>query len=175
MSDDGSPVSGPEWDELLEDAAAIADGYREAGWDTVVCEPVAVSPATAEDRVGIDVIVSDDEYDLLASLVDGDVVIDDAEVYYRPAEGADRRFALVVERASESETAVCVPLTYSFEAARPVLETALLDGELLVYVRPAADAEPEAAPSAADEWITFSHGDPSLFLDEDDVRAWGDQ
>jgi len=171
MTDDESPGSRPEWDELLEDAETIADGYREAGWDTVVCEPIAVSPATAEDRVGIDVIVSDAEYDLLASLVDGDVVIDDAEVYYRPAEGADRRFALVVERASESETAVCVPLTYSFEAARPVLETALLEGELLVYVRPTDNAEPGATPSAADEWITFSHGDPSLFLDESDVRA----
>ena len=175
MTDDGSPLSGPEWDELLEDAAAIADGYREAGWDTVVCEPVAVSPTTAEDRIGLDVLVSDDEYELLASLVDGGVVIDDAEVYYRPAEGADRRFALVVERASESETAVCVPLTYSFESARPVLETALLEGELLVYVRPADDGEPGPEPSGADEWITFSHGDPSLFLDEDDVRGWDDQ
>ncbi|AXR83326.1 DUF7529 family protein [Natrarchaeobaculum sulfurireducens] len=171
MTDDGLPLSGPEWDELLEDATAIADGYREAGWDTVVCESVSVSPTTVEDRVGLDVFVSEDEYERVASLVDGGVMIDDAEVYYRPADGADRRFALVVERASESETAVCLPLTYSFDRARPVLETALLEGELLVYVRPIDGTEPSVEPPEADEWITFSHDDPSLFLDENDVRT----
>ncbi|WP_049926334.1 DUF7529 family protein [Halopiger goleimassiliensis] len=162
MTDDG--VSTREWDDLLADATAIADSYREEGWDVVVPAPESVSPLADDDRRGFEVLVDDETYDLLASLVDGDVSIDDAEVYYRPADGGDRRFALAVERDTDTETAVCLPLTYSMAAARPVLEAALLEEELPVYVGAAADG--------SEERLTFSHDDPSLFLEESDVRGW---
>ena len=165
MTDDLEPTETDEWIDLLEDADTIAETYRERGWDVIVLEPEAVSPSEADDRFGFDAVVSDAEYDLLESLVDGgDVTIDDAEVYYRPADGADRRYALAVERDSETEAAVCVPLTYSIDEARPVLETALVEEELLLHVRP-----DEADP---DRWVSFSHADPSLFLEESDVRGW---
>lgn len=181
MTDD-APTTDPRWTELLEDARAIAEEYREDGWDAVVVEPLNVFPSERDERFGLAVQVSATEYGLLETLVESDdVTFDEAEVYYRAADAEaerdDRRFALAVERDTDREQAVCVPLTYSLSSARSVFETALVDEELLVHVsaRPSGDDESEAADSdtdGVDEWISFSHGDPSLFLEESDVRAW---
>ncbi|SDQ21183.1 DUF7529 family protein [Natronobacterium texcoconense] len=170
MTADGQPVADPRWSELCEDATGIADRYRENGWDVVVLDPVAVTPHDGDDRSGLEVQVSDEEYDLVETLVDdGSASFGDAEVYYRPADEGDdpdaledRRFAIVVERDAENEIAVCLPLTYSIADARETLEDALVDEELLIHVHAGAD----------DRWVTFSHDDPSLFLEEADVRRW---
>ncbi|WP_435551329.1 DUF7529 family protein [Natrinema sp. CGMCC1.2065] len=156
------------WDDLLEDAAGIAEEYREEGWDAVVLEPTDVSPVESEDRTGLDVAVSQSAYELVEGLIeDGDVTISAADVYYRPLEegDGDRRVALAVERDEETETAVLVPLVYDVSACRSVFKTALLEAELLVHVA----ADPVAG------WVTFSHDDPSLFLEESDVQAWSEE
>lgn len=154
------------WTELLEDAVAIAEEYQDNGWDAIVLEPDAVAPVDREERTGFDVRVSADEYDLVAELIDcGDVTVTAADVYYRPPEdGDERRIALVVERDEDTDTAVFLPLTYDLGESRSVFETALADGELLLHVT--------TADTATDGWVSFSHGDPSLFLEESDVRSW---
>ncbi|SFB67501.1 hypothetical protein SAMN05444422_10146 [Halobiforma haloterrestris] len=196
--ENGRPASDPRWDELRADAIGIADRYRENGWDALVLEPIAADPVPnaeaepqpdvdgveggpdsaprGESQPGLEARVSREEYEPLEGLVDADdVTFGDAEVYYRPAESTggdasdetdleDRRFAIVVERDGESETAVCLPLAYSIGEARPVLERALVDEELLIRVRAETDEE--------NRWVTFSHEDPSLFLEEADVRRW---
>ncbi|RQH03444.1 DUF7529 family protein [Natrarchaeobius oligotrophus] len=174
-----APTSEAIWTELLEHAGAIAAEYRDAGWDAVVLEPVDVSPSEREERFGLDVRVSDEEYDVVETLVENeDVAFADAEVYYRPPDGDDRRYALVVERDESVETAVFLPLTYSVSRARTVLERALLEEELLAHVRPGGDAEDVASDAGSadvDRWVTFSHDDPSLFLEESDLREWSDE
>ncbi|WP_254762988.1 DUF7529 family protein [Natrinema marinum] len=153
------------WVDLLEDARAIAEEYREDGWDAVVVEPAAVSPVDSDDRFGLDVSVSAQEYDAVAGLIEeGAVTITAADVYYRPLadDGSDRRVALAVERDEDSETAIFVPLSYDISDARSVFETALVEEELLIHVL----ADPESG------WVSFSHDDPSLFLEESDVREW---
>lgn len=168
--DDSDPANGSEstaslWTALLADARAIAQEYREDGWDAVVLEPTDVAPIDSEERVGLDVTVSADEYGVAAGLIeDGDVTITAADVYYRPlAEaGSDQRIALAAERDDDSKTAILIPLAYDITAVRPVFETALLEDQLLVHVL----ADPD------DGWVSFSHDDPSLFLEEADVRAW---
>lgn len=167
MSDEASaPTTAPEWEELLADATAIAEEYLENGWDAVVLEPGDVGPIEGDDQVGLRVAVSPDEYDRVAALVGSDdVSFGSADVYYRPADGADRRFAIAVERDERSDTAVLVPLTYSISDARSVLERALHEEELLLHVR----------PGSATAGIVFSHDDPSLFLEESDVRAWSEE
>ena len=183
------PAADPQWAELLEDAAAIAEEYRENDWDAVVLEPAAVVPVEREERIGLDVRVSDEEYALVADLVEGgDVTISAADVYYRPPEtDTEARIALAVERDEDTETAVFVPLCYDLEdeTTRSVFETALATEELLVHVttgsEPAAageagsesESEPEAdSDHEPEDWVTFSHDDPSLFLEEADVRNW---
>jgi hypothetical protein len=165
MTDDTNPVTTTEWEELIADSEEIATEYRENGWDAVVLEPIDVTPVEVEGRSGLDVTIAESAYGRVEELVgDGDVTFGDAEVYYRPSEGGDQRFALVVERDEESETAVFVPLTYSFSNARDVFERAVREAAIQVHVR----------PEAADEWIVFSHGDPSLFLEEADLEALRD-
>lgn len=156
------------WNDLLEDTRAVADEYREDGWDVVVLEPTNIAPVDSEERVGLDVTVSADEYDVVAGLIEGgDVTITAADVYYRPlAEaGTDQRVALAIERDDDSETAIFVPLAYDVTACRSVFETALLEEQLLVHVM--------AAPEHGR--VSFSHDDPSLFLEESDVRAWDEE
>lgn len=163
--DDRNPVTTPEWEELVADADGIAANYRDDGWDGVVLEPIEVTPVYDEERFGLDVEVTEDEYDLVAKLVDrDDVTFGGAEVYYRPSEGDDRRFALAVERDEATETAVFVPLTYTLSESHGVFERALREADLQLHVR----------PEAAEQWIVFSHEDPSLFLEEEDVREWSD-
>lgn len=193
---DRRPTAIPEWDDLLEDAGILAKNYREEGWDVVVLEPTSVvaragdedraddaaeegaDPETprSDGRVGFEVTVSEPEYDLLASLVEGDATFGDAEVYYRPAEGGVRRFTLVVERDQASETAVCVPLTYAIDDARPLLERALAAEDLQIHVLPGAGrTRDDEAADEPDGWVTFAHDDPSLFLEESDVRKWTEE
>ncbi|RQG91801.1 DUF7529 family protein [Natrarchaeobius chitinivorans] len=184
MTDENAPTADPIWTELLEDAGSIAETYRDAGWDVVVLEPVDVSSSERADRFGLEAVVSDAEYDLLETLIeDEDVTFADAEVYYRPADGDDRRFALAVERDEASTTAVCVPLTYSISRSREVFRTALSEEELLVHVRAVrSDGDDDTDDDTGsrtegeqdvdfDRWVTFSHDDPSLFLEESDVQA----
>ncbi|WP_226482590.1 DUF7529 family protein [Natrinema amylolyticum] len=162
---DGAELTGPLWEELLADASDIAAEYRDEGWDAVVLEPADVSPVDRDERVGFDVTVSDEEYEIVEELVEeGAVAITAADVYYRPHadEGSDRRVALTVERDEASETAIFVPLAYDISASRDVFETALVAEELLTHVTAAS----------TDRWVSFSHDDPSLFLEESDVRAW---
>ncbi|WP_049890957.1 DUF7529 family protein [Natrinema versiforme] len=162
---EGSKPSGPLWDELLADARTIAEEYREDGWDAVVLEPTAVSPVDTEERLGLEVTVSSEAYGVLEDLIEeGDVTITAADVYYRPLadEDSDRRVALTVERDEMSETAIFVPLTYDLTDCRAVFETALVEEELLTHVTAAG----------TERWVSFSHDDPSLFLEEADVRAW---
>ncbi|WP_408959551.1 hypothetical protein [Natrinema sp. 74] len=161
---DGSDAADPPWDDLLEDARAIAEEYREDDWDAVVLEPDGVSPVESDDRIGLDVSVSAEEYDAVAGLIEeGDVTISAADVYYRPLadEGSDRRVALAVERDEEGETAIFVPLSYDISDARSVFETALVEEQLLIHVL--------AAPENG--WVSFSHDDPSLFLEKQDVAS----
>ncbi|ADB59292.1 hypothetical protein Htur_0392 [Haloterrigena turkmenica DSM 5511] len=163
------------WTELLEDAAAIAEEFRDNGWDAVVLEPEVVAPVDREDRAGLDVGVSGEEYALVESLIArGDVTVSAADVYYRPPESDDEaRIALVVERDEDTETSVFVPLRYDLEdeATRSMFEAALASKEVFVHVTPA-----EAAGATTDDepgnWVSFSHDDPSLFLEEADVRNW---
>jgi hypothetical protein len=163
--DDDELATDPLWEELLDDAAAIAEEYREDGWDAVVLEPTGISPVERDERVGLDVAVSAAEYDIVEGLVDeGEVTITAADVYYRPLaeEGTEQRVALTVERDDASETAIFVPLTYDISACKSVFETALLEEELLTHV----------TTESTDQWVSFSHDDPSLFIEESDVRAW---
>ncbi|WP_436346696.1 DUF7529 family protein [Natronorubrum sp. FCH18a] len=155
-----------QWAALIEDATAIAEEYQETGWDAIVLEPDAVSPVDREERTGLDVQVSTDEYEFLERLIESsEVTVTTADVYYRPPEGdTPERIALAVERDDETETAVFVPLSYDLDESRSVFETALRAEELLLHVTTAAPAD--------DGWVSFSHDDPSLFLEESDVREW---
>lgn len=162
MSDDSSDgpgnAVGEFWTDLLDDAAAIAAEYREEGWEVRTVEPGDVTPIddADHDRFGLSVLVPGSEYDALEELVERDgISFDAAEVYRRSVGGT--AFAIAVERDEASEAAVVVPLYYSSGEASAVLETALERGELRIHLR----------PLSIENWVTFEHDEPALFVPED--------
>ena len=100
------------WDELLADAAASAAAYEERGWETLQLHTADVTPLDGEygDRVGLSVLVPDDEFDDLQSLF-ADATVDGYEVYRTVV--TDYVALLVVLEDGEGGTAVLVPAYYA--------------------------------------------------------------
>lgn len=156
MTDTSGAPAAKLWEELLADAETIAEEYRERGWEVLSVRPGDVSPAEKDERFGLSVLVPDSEYDAVEAVVEReDVSFDAAEIYHRPM--GNTTFALAVELDTDSETAVLVPLAYSVQEMRSVFETALEEGELSIHVR----------PLSIENWVSFAHDDPSLFVDEE--------
>lgn len=142
------------WTELLEDAESIAAEYREYGWDTLVVPTEETAFVAEGERAGINAFVPEDAYEPVEVAVEHDgSTFDRADVYRRTVE--ETTYVLAVELDEPTETVVAVPLAYSLEDASAVLETALEEGHLPVHVR----------PPSVDAWVSFSHADPSLFVD----------
>ncbi|AHF98522.1 hypothetical protein HALLA_06375 [Halostagnicola larsenii XH-48] len=159
-SSESTPDEADPWIELLEDAAAIEGEFQDAGWETLFVEPEAVTPVETDDRVGLRAVVSQDQYTAVEDLVGrDDIAFAAVDVYYQ-TEG-QTTFILAVERDDETEHAVLLPLYYDLPDASSVLETALADGHLFVYLDPAD----EPAETDEDRWVVFSHDEPSLFVD----------
>ncbi|KDE59629.1 hypothetical protein EL22_19355 [Halostagnicola sp. A56] len=179
MTDGTSSGSTPDesdpWLELLADATAVEREFRDAGWETVLVEPDAVTPIETDDRVGIRATVAQNRYAVLEDLVErDDIAFSAVDVYYQT--DGQTMFVLAVERDDESHHAVLVPLYYDLPDASAVLQTALAEGNLSIYLDPADEPEAEAEPQQADEseapdedrWVVFSHDDPSLFVESVD-------
>ncbi|WP_255192849.1 DUF7529 family protein [Natronobeatus ordinarius] len=147
------------WAELLEDAESIAAEYREYGWNALVV-PTAETAFVAEgERAGINAFVPEDAYEPVEMAVEHDgSTFDRADVYRRTVE--ETTYVLAVELDEPTETVVAVPLAYSLEHASAVLETALEEGHLPVHVR----------PPSVDAWVSFSHADPTLFVDAEELE-----
>lgn len=166
MSDEsnGDSSVGPEppledvWDDLVDDARAIAVAYRDAGWEVLSVDVADVAPVADEDRdrFGLHVFVPGEEYEAVETLVERETSsFDAAEVYRRTIGGTV--FAVAVERDEGNEVAVVVPLYYSSGEASEVLETALERGELRIHLR----------PLSIENWVTFEHDEPALFLPDE--------
>lgn len=156
-----TPLTG-FWKELLEDAEAIAAEYREDGWDVETLRPGDISRVRNDERVGLSVLVPDDEYETVETLVERERTSFDAAEVYRRAVG-DVVFAIAVERDEATETAVVVPLYYRPREAGEVLEAALEEGQLRLHLR----------PPSVENWVTFGHDEPSLFVP--DRVDWSDE
>lgn len=139
------------WDNLVEDMAATADEFRDAGWEVLELHPGDVTVVTETHR-GFDVLVPDDEFETLREWI-ADASFPEHDVYR-----ADRDivFLLVVLQDPTIERAVCCPLYYD----RPQVETlstlAAADGELRTHVR-----------RLSEDYVHLRHEDPDPFLPDD--------
>ncbi len=161
--DTDPPAVEATWDDLLADLAATAEEYREDGWETLAVRPGDVTALGGEygDRVGIDVLVPDDEYRDLAAWFDAGFRADDYEVY-RSAVGRVV-FLLVAVRDESDRRVVLYPAYYAADDRQAVslLETAREEGELRTYLR-----------RLSGDYVELTHDDPSLFVpSEDDPSA----
>ncbi|MHC3439703.1 DUF7529 family protein [Natrialbaceae archaeon A-gly3] len=156
MIDSEDDAETDPWNELLDDAQSLAENYREAGWEAIVVNPTDVLAVDRSDRAGLEALVTNEEYDPVATAVERDgATFDRAEVFRRQVESTTH--VLTVEADDETETAVVLPLAYTLEDAREILETTLESGVLEIHVRP---------PALEDGWVSFAHDEPSLFVED---------
>lgn len=141
------------WEEFMEDVAATAAEYREAGWETIECHPGDVAPLGPDaDRLGLDVLVPDSEAAAVAEVFrDEDARFESCEIYSAVVEGT--MFALVVVEDPGRELAVLIPTYYDIGFAEPVIAAAEEHGQMYVHVRDLDE----------DHVLTFAQDDPSLF------------
>jgi hypothetical protein len=127
------------------------DGASEVRPPDADGDSVDVSDVT---EFGLDVLVPDDEFEELESLLDEGVTFDSFEAF-RALE--DRMLFLVVAMEdSDAETAVLYPAYYDVQGASQMLEAADERGTMYTFVR-----------TLSDDRIQFTHEDQSAFQPPD--------
>ncbi len=142
----------PFWEDVIADMEATAEGYEESGWETLQLHPGDVAPLWNErdDEFGLDVLVPDNEFEALETLLDSGIEFDSFEAYR--AMGDDLVFVVVVMEDNDAETVVCYPAYYDVRGARQTLADAMDAGKMYTYVR-----------TLTEDRIQFTHDDPSVF------------
>lgn len=152
--DDGT--FGAAWESLTADAEAIADEYREDGWDAHVLSPGDVTPlADGERPFGLSVLVDSTAFELVESLSSTES-FDDCEVYSHVT--GPLVSLLVVERSEAAQTALLIPAYYNKAEAAEFLDTVRDRGEVPIHVR-----------ALGTELITFTHDEINVFLPPEDA------
>ncbi|PSP31173.1 hypothetical protein BRC64_11120 [Halobacteriales archaeon QH_10_67_22] len=123
------------WDELLDDMDARADAYEADGWDTLRLHAGDVTALDGRygDRVGLSVLVPDDEFDDLEATL-AEATVDSYEVYRTEVQGYVA-FLLSVE--TDAESVVLCPGYYALadDAVHALFDRATDAGRLTVYLR----------------------------------------
>ena len=146
------------WDTVVEDAAATADEYRDAGWEVLELHPGDVTPMSGEhenvDRYGLDLVVPAEDARRVHDLVTAaDAGFDSTSVFSAVANGVV--FLVVAVEDADRGVVIVAPAYYDTDdpTAREMLQVAARRGEMLTHVRDLAD----------DVVSTFTHDDPELF------------
>ncbi|APE94521.1 DUF7529 family protein [Halodesulfurarchaeum formicicum] len=162
MDDVSHPLDGDQsrWQEVVEESQSLAADYETQGWDVFAPVPGDVVPVPAPGgsettKVGLDVLVSGDEFEKLESMVETGT-FDEFEAFN--AQDGGLVYATVVFRSSAEETAVCLPLYYRTAEADRMLERVRGGEQLHVYLH----------PLSGEQHVQFGVEDPRpLFPPED--------
>lgn len=139
------------WEDVLDDAEATADEYREAGWEPILVHPGDVTPMPPDhERFGLDVLVPDDEYETVSEAVEADGAAFDGVEVFRAAAGGTVFLVVAVEDEASGRV-VLVPAFYGVREAADTLAAARERGELPVHLRTLSN----------DETVTFEPSDPT--------------
>jgi hypothetical protein len=150
---DGGPAE-TVWEEFLEDASATAEQYRAEGWETYLLSLGDVALLSGGDRPdGLDVLLPNAEFDLVDKLQER-TTFDSSDVYARTV--GEKVFLLLVELASEVETAVVIPAYYDRANSEELLAAAAEGDGMCVHLR----------SLGSDHRVTFTHEDHTLFAPE---------
>ena len=154
------PLAGlvDRWEAVMGDMEATAAEYRDEGWTVVELHPGDVTPlpparggeALDDDRVGLDVLVPDNEFETLEA--ETEATFDGYEAYR--AQVGSIVFVVVAIEATDIGVAVLVPLYYRADEARKMAERARDRGRLDLFVRPLSD----------DRRVVFSQAEPERLL-----------
>jgi hypothetical protein len=155
-----NPEMGPpagvmaNWETIVEDMEVTADEYESAGWDVVQIHPGDVQMVAdgPDGRTGLDLLVPDNEYREIESLIESGDAFDDYEVYRNASDGVV--YLVVVTEDHDAEVAVLYPAYYRSDSteALNVLEHAREEDRLRTFLR-----------RLSGDYVEFSHENPELF------------
>jgi hypothetical protein len=148
----------PYWDEVVADMEATAAEYRERGWTAYEVHPGDVGvfgDKEKEGRTGFDLLAPDNEFDPVAEAFDEADGFGSAEVFRADTDATT--FVVAAFEDEPSETAVIVPMHYSPHEDTEFVDMIREDGEVRIHVRPLDERR----------ILTFTSGDPDLFLPDD--------
>jgi hypothetical protein len=151
------------WEQVVGDMEATANEYADQDWHTLMLHPGDVTPIArtegddedenGEDDVteyGLDVLVPDNEFEDLESLLDDGVEFDSFEAFRAMEEGMV--YVVVAMEDHDAETAVLYPAYYDVQGAEPMLDAAAESGTMYTFVR-----------TLSEDRIRFTHDDASAF------------
>ncbi|SFR93948.1 hypothetical protein SAMN05216559_1412 [Halomicrobium zhouii] len=136
--DTGPDGEGPMawWDDLLADADDQVAAYEKEGWDAHVLHPGDVTPLDGAegDRVGLSILLPDDEYERVARTLAAGDALERYDVYRTTAAG---HVALLLALETGDERAFVCPAYYALddEAVEGLFTAARSAGTLSVYLR----------------------------------------
>jgi len=148
------------WEDVIADMEATAEEYEEEGWEALALHPGETTPLAGEgtERPGFDVLLPDNEFEELLSLIEVGVDFSAYEVYSTAVD--DVVFLVVAMQDAATENAVLFPLYY-----RPGTDSA---GELREHVEATGEVRSHLRRLREDEIVTFEHEEPELFFAEAD-------
>lgn len=139
------------WEDLLTDAEATAEEYRDEGWETHLLTPGDVTARYDSDVPhGLDVLVPESEFDLVDRLRE-ETTFESGEVYANTV--GPQVFLLVAELSTEAGTALLIPAYYNHARHGELLAVAAENDGMRLHVR----------SLGADKRVTFVHDDHELF------------
>lgn len=150
------------WREVIEECDTLTDEYEAEGWDVFAPVPGDVVPVPAPGdsktaKVGLDVLVSGDEFQQLESMVEAGEFV---EFETFNAQEGGIVYATLVFRSPSSQTVVCLPLYYRTVEADRMLERVKAGEQLQVYVH----------PLAREQGVQFGVEDPRPLFPPEDVE-----
>jgi len=153
MSDEPPAESNFEmlWQDLLADAEATAEEYREDGWETHLLTPGDVTPRyDSEEPYGLDVLVPESEFELVDGLRE-ETTFESSDVYAQTI--GPIVFLLTAELTTGANTAVLVPAYFNHVNDADLLAAAAEGEGMRLHLR----------SLGSDHRVTFIHEDHTLF------------
>lgn len=144
------------WQNVIEEMETTAETYRDRGWTTVELHPGDSVFVDSDRRIGLDVVLSGNEYETLETAM-AEHEFTDVEVFR--AEQAGTVYLLIAEQAPESQTVIFVPAYYSLQDTEATRERVTDADELKLFCR-----------RLSDEYILFTHTAVEPFLPVTDAE-----
>lgn len=145
------------WQNVITEMESTAETYRNRGWTTVELHPGDSVFVDSAERLGVDVVLSGEEYETLETTVAAHEFTD-VEVFRAVREGMV--YLLIVERAPEAQTVVFVPAYYALQGTETTRETVRDEDELTLFCR-----------RLTDTYVLFRHTEVGPFLPATDADA----
>jgi len=140
------------WQTLVAEMENLASELSSEGWEPVVLRPGDISAVDDPDNFGLHVLIPDNEFEELETLVDQGATFDAFEIYKNA--GDTYVYAIVVVRDAGTGSAVLYPIYYTATKREKMANRSKERGELRTCFRTLSDSR-----------IVITH-DPEAFFSQ---------